>query len=210
MQHDFDYIIIGSGFGGSVSALRLSEKGYKVLVIEKGKWYKSNDFAKTNWNLPKWLWMPSLKFFGIMKMSIFRHIVIISGTGVGGGSLVYGNTLPIPKTSFYKSGSWSALADWENELKPFYKTALNMLGATRNPKLFDGDLALKELAKNIGKEDQFENPEVAVFFGKVGVKVKDPYFEGKGPDRAGCNFCGGCMTGCRFNAKTLWIKITFI
>ncbi|SHG40875.1 cholesterol oxidase [Flavobacterium segetis] len=201
MQHDFDYIIIGSGFGGSVSALRLSEKGYKVLVIEKGKWYKSNDFAKTNWNLPKWLWMPSLKFFGIMKMSIFRHIVIISGTGVGGGSLVYGNTLPIPKTSFYKSGSWSALADWENELKPFYKTALNMLGATRNPKLFDGDLALKELAKNIGKEDQFENPEVAVFFGKAGVKVKDPYFEGKGPDRAGCNFCGGCMTGCRFNAK---------
>ena len=201
MQHDFDYIIIGSGFGGSVSALRLSEKGYKVLVIEKGKWYRSEDFAKTNWNLRKWLWMPSLRFFGIMKMSIFRHIVILSGTGVGGGSLVYANTLPVPKSAFYKSGSWSELVDWETELKPFYKKALKMLGASRNPKLFDGDLALKELAKEIGKEDQFENPDVAVFFGKEGVKVKDPYFDGKGPERAGCNFCGGCMTGCRYNAK---------
>lgn len=201
MQYDFDYIIIGSGFGGSVSALRLSEKGYKVLVIEKGKWYKSEDFAKTNWNLRKWLWMPSLRFFGIMKMSIFRHVVIISGTGVGGGSLVYANTLPVPKSAFYKSGSWSELEDWETELKPFYQKALTMLGASRNPKLFDGDLALKELAKEIEKEDQFEHPDVAVFFGKEGVNVKDPYFEGKGPERAGCNFCGGCMTGCRHNAK---------
>ena len=201
MQYDYDYIIIGSGFGGSVSALRLAEKGYKVFIIEKGKWYKPSDFAKTNWNLRKWLWMPSLHFFGIMKMSIFRHVVIISGTGVGGGSLVYANTLPVPKTSFYKSGSWSKLEDWETVLKPFYQTALTMLGAARNPKLFDGDIALKELAKEIGKENQFENPEVAVFFGKAGVKVKDPYFEGKGPERSGCNFCGGCMTGCRYDAK---------
>ena len=154
MQYDFDYIIIGSGFGGSVSALRLSEKGYKVLVIEKGKWYESEDFAKTNWNLKKWLWMPSLRFFGIMKMSIFRHIVIISGTGVGGGSLVYANTLPVPKSAFYKSGSWSELVDWETELKPFYQKALKMLGASRNPKLFDGDLALKELAKEIKSTDK--------------------------------------------------------
>lgn len=201
MQHDFDYIIIGSGFGGSVSALRLSEKGYKVLVVEKGKWYKATDFAKTNWNLRKWLWMPYLRFFGIMKMSIFKHIVVISGTGVGGGSLVYANTLPIPKTNFYKSGSWSQLADWETELKPFYKLALKMLGAARNPKLFDGDIALQTLAKELGREDQFEHPDVAVFFGKEGQEVKDPYFEGKGPDRSGCTFCGGCMTGCRHNAK---------
>ena len=201
MQHDFDYIIIGSGFGGSVSALRLSEKGYKVLVVEKGKWYMNTDFAKTNWNLKKWLWMPYVRFFGIMKMSIFRHVVIISGTGVGGGSLVYANTLPIPKTNFYKSGSWSTLEDWETELKPFYQTALKMLGASRNPKLFDGDIALKKLAKELGREDQFENPEVAVFFGKEGEEVKDPYFEGKGPARSGCTFCGGCMTGCRHNAK---------
>jgi cholesterol oxidase len=201
MQYDFDYIIIGSGFGGSVSALRLSEKGYKVLVIEKGKWYHAKDFAKTNWNLSKWLWMPYVRFFGIMKMSVFKHIVVLSGTGVGGGSLVYANTLPIPKTNFYKSGSWSELEDWETELKPFYQTALKMLGASRNPKLFDADIALKDLAKELGREDQFEHPEVAIFFGKEGQNVKDPYFEGKGPDRAGCTFCGACMTGCRHNAK---------
>ena len=192
---------MGSGFGGSVSALRLSEKGYKVLVIEKGKWYSSKDFAKTNWNLRKWLWIPSLHFHGIMKMSIFRHIVIVSGTGVGGGSLVYANTLPIPKSTFYLSGSWSELADWENELKPFYRKALKMLGATKNPKLFDADKALKELAKEINREDKFEQPNVAVYFGEIGKKVDDPYFNGKGPDRTGCNFCGGCMTGCRHNAK---------
>ena len=107
MNYDFDYIIIGSGFGGSVSALRLSEKGYKVLVIEKGKWFQAKDFPKTNWNLRKWLWIPSLRFFGIMKFSIFRHVAVISGTGVGGGSLVYANTLPIPKKTFYNTGSWS-------------------------------------------------------------------------------------------------------
>lgn len=201
MKNDYDYIIIGSGFGGSVSALRLSEKGYKVLVIEKGKWFKAEDFAKTNWNLPKWLWMPTLRFFGIMKLSIFRHSAIISGTGVGGGSLVYANTLPIPKKAFYNSGSWSKLADWETELTPHYKKALEMLGATKNPKLYDGDIALKQLAKQVGREDKFEHPNVAVYFGKEGEKAEDPYFNGKGPVRQGCTFCGGCMTGCRYNAK---------
>lgn len=201
MNHDYDYIIIGSGFGGSVSALRLSEKGYKVLVIEKGKWFKAEDFPKTNWNLPKWLWMPALRFFGIMKLSIFRHVAVISGTGVGGGSLVYANTLPVPKTAFYTSGSWSMLADWEKELKPFYQKALYMLGASPNPKLFDGDLALKELAKELDRKEHFEAPKVAVYFGKEGKTVEDPYFSGKGPERTGCIFCGGCMTGCRHNAK---------
>jgi len=201
MECEYDYIIIGSGFGGSVSALRLAEKGYKVLVIEKGKWYKSKDFPKTNWNLKKWLWMPSLRFFGIMKISFFRHIVTLSGNGVGGGSLVYANTLPVPKSTFFTSGSWAKLANWESELKPFYKRAQKMLGVNRNPKLFDGDIVLKELASNIGKEDHFEHTEVAVFFGKEDVRVKDPYFEGEGPEIAGCNFCGGCMTGCRYDAK---------
>jgi len=201
MKHDYDYIIIGSGFGGSVSALRLTQKGYKVLVIEKGKWYQSKDFAKTNWNLPKWLWMPKIRFFGIMKMSIFRHVVILSGAGVGGGSLVYANTLPIPKDNFYTSGSWHTLKDWKTELKPYYKKALKMLGATPNPRLFDGDIVLKKIAKEMGREAQFEHPNVAVFFGKEDQTVKDPYFDGKGPDRSGCNFCGGCMTGCRYNAK---------
>lgn len=181
--------------------LRLSEKGYKVLVVEKGKWYKSKDFAKTNWNLRKWLWIPQLRFFGIMKLSIFRHVAIISGAGVGGGSLVYANTLPIPKTTFYKSGTWASLNDWEEKLKPFYKKALNMLGAAKNPKLFDGDLALKDLAKSIHRESEFEEPDVAVYFGEEGKKVEDPYFNGEGPTRTGCNFCGGCMTGCRHNSK---------
>lgn len=201
MQEQYDYIIIGSGFGGSVSALRLSEKGYKVLVIEKGKWFKAKDFPKTNWNLRKWLWMPKLKFFGIMKLSIFRHVAVISGTGVGGGSLVYANTLPVPKKAFYTSGSWGKLASWEEELKPFYKIALKMLGAVPNPKLFDGDKALEQLAEDLGRKEHFEHPNVAVYFGKEGETVKDPYFDGKGPDRTGCNFCGGCMTGCRYNAK---------
>ncbi|MGB7785091.1 MAG: GMC oxidoreductase [Salinimicrobium sp.] len=201
MDRDYDYIIIGSGFGGSVSALRLSEKGYKVLVIEKGKWFKAEDFPKTNWNLKKWLWVPALRFFGIMKLSIFRHVAVISGTGVGGGSLVYANTLPVPKKAFYSTGSWSPLADWETELKPHYKKALQMLGAAPNPKLFDADLALEQMAEEMHRKEHFEAPNVAVYFGKPGETVKDPYFNGKGPDRAGCKFCGGCMTGCRYNAK---------
>ena len=201
MELDYDYIIVGSGFGGSVSALRLSEKGYKVLVIEKGKWYSSNDFAKTNWDLKKWLWMPKTRLFGIMQLTIFRHVTVISGTGVGGGSLVYGNTLPIPKLNFYTTGSWSELNDWENDLKPYYQTALKMLGANKNPKFFDGDFELREMAKEMGIEDQFEATDAAVYFGKEGETVDDPYFGGEGPTRTGCNFCGGCMTGCRHNAK---------
>lgn len=197
----YDYIIIGSGFGGSVSALRLSEKGYKVLVIEKGKWYRSEDFPKSNWNLKKWLWIPFLKCFGIMKMTFFKHIAVISGVGVGGGSLVYANTLPVPKSKFFNSGSWSSLTDWEEELKPYYNIALKMLGATKNIALFDADKTLKEVAKDIGKEGEFDTPNVAVYFGKPNVSHPDPYFKGKGPERTGCNFCGACMTGCPNNSK---------
>lgn len=198
---DYDYIIIGSGFGGSVSALRLSEKGYKVLVVEKGKWYHAADFPKTNWNIKKWLWIPLLKCFGIMKLSFFRHITVVSGVGVGGGSLVYANTLPVPKTAFYNSGSWSKLNDWEEALKPHYQEALRMLGAERNPMLFDGDKALKRLAQKIGKEEEFSPTNVAVYFGKPNVSHPDPYFDGKGPERVGCNHCGACMTGCPNNSK---------
>ncbi len=201
MKYDFDYLIVGSGFGGSVSALRLSQKGYKVLVVEKGRWFKAIDFPKSNWNLKNWLWMPAFRFYGIMKISILRHVAILSGTGVGGGSLVYANTLPIPKPSFFNSGSWTGLADWESELNPFYQQALNMLGATENPKLYDGDIALKELSEKLDLKDGFEPTHVAVYFGKPEVSVKDPYFGGEGPDRAGCNFCGACMTGCRYEAK---------
>ncbi|MGH7455034.1 MAG: NAD(P)-binding protein, partial [bacterium] len=200
-QFDYDYIIIGSGFGGSVSALRLSEKGYKVLVIEKGKWLTAKDFPTTNWNLKKWLWLPALRFFGLFKLTYFRHVAILSGVGVGGGSLVYANTLPVPKAKFFKADTWAHLADWEEELNPFYQTALAMLGTTSNPRMEAGDLALKQLATEIGKAEHFNGTNVGVYFGEPGVTVKDPYFDGEGPSRTGCIFCGGCMLGCRHNAK---------
>jgi cholesterol oxidase len=197
----YDFVIIGSGFGGSVSALRLSEKGYKVLVIEKGKWWKPEDFPKTNWNLRKWLWLPSLQLKGFFKMTFMRHVGILSGVGVGGGSLVYANTLPRPKKVFFHSGSWAGVADWEEELEPFYQEAERMLGAARNPKLFDSDLALQQVAREIGHEKDFKATDVAVFFGEPEVKVPDPFFNGEGPEREGCRHSGACMTGCRYNAK---------
>lgn len=199
---DYDYVIIGSGFGGSVSALRLSEKGYKVLVIEKGKWFNQpEDFPKTNWNLRKWMWLPRLGMTGIFKLSFFRHVAVLSGAGVGGGSLVYANTLPVPKSPFFHSGSWQGLCDWENELKPFYALAKTMLGAAVHPYMSKSDKVMQTLAEEMGNKSAFEKTEVAVYFGKVGETVPDPYFDGKGPDRTGCNLCGGCMLGCRFNAK---------
>jgi len=198
---DYDYVIIGSGFGGSVSALRLSEKGYKVLVIEKGKWYVGDDFPKTNWDLKKWLWEPKAGLKGFFKMTFLNHVTVLSGVGVGGGSLTYANTLPIPKKNFFNSGSWATLNNWEELLKPHYKTAYTMLGAAQNPKLDVADNIIKEIAKDIGKENHFEAAKVAVYFGEKGKTVKDPYFEGKGPDRTGCIHCGACMTGCRHNAK---------
>ena len=198
---EYDYVIIGSGFGGSVSALRLTEKGYKVLVIEKGKWFEGKDFPKTNWNLKKWMWFPKFGLHGIFKMTFLNHVTVLSGVGVGGGSLTYANTLPIPKGDFFKTGSWASLNSWQEVLKPFYKTAHKMLGAATNPKLHDSDLLIKEIAKDLGKEKDFEATKVAVFFGEPGKTVKDPYFNGKGPDRKGCIHCGACMTGCRYNSK---------
>lgn len=200
-QSHYDFVIIGSGFGGSVSALRLSEKGYKVLVIEKGKWLDAEDFPTTNWDLKKWLWVPSLKFHGLFKMSFFRHVGVLSGVGVGGGSLVYANTLPIPKKAFYETGSWAGLANWESELEPHYETALKMLGAEKNPSIRKSDRVILELAKKLDKEKDFDTTNVAVYFGKPGETVPDPYFDGKGPERTGCIQCGGCMLGCRYNSK---------
>jgi len=200
-QLDYDYIIIGSGFGGSVSALRLTEKGYKVLVLEKGKRLGAEDFPRRNWNLKKWLWLPLFRFFGFFKITWFRHVTILSGVGVGGGSLVYANTLPIPKKEFFQASSWSHLADWQQELQEFYPLATKMLGTVTCPRQEDGDKALQMLAMQIGKESHIEPTRVAVFFGEPEKTVPDPYFNGKGPDRSGCTFCGGCMIGCRFNAK---------
>jgi cholesterol oxidase len=199
---DYDYVIIGSGFGGSVSALRLAEKGYRVLVIEKGKWYiQPEDFAKTTWNLKKWLWAPSLGLHGILKLTFFRHVGIVSGTAVGGGSIVYANTLPVPKSPFFNTGHWTGLADWEEELKPFYDLAKRMLGAEKHPYMSQNDKVMLILAEEMDLKQEFEKAEVAVYFGKPGETVSDPYFDGKGPDRTGCTLCGGCMVGCRYNSK---------
>lgn len=197
----YDFVIIGSGFGGSVSALRLREKGYTVLVIEKGREWKPEQFPRTNWNLRKWMWLPAFRCFGFFKMTFLRHVGILSGVGVGGGSLVYANTLPRPKEPFFHSGNWKGLADWKEELEPFYAEAEKMLGANSNPRLFDADLALKNVAGKINRAEEFEPTNVAVFFGEPEKKVADPYFNGEGPDREGCRFCGACMTGCRHNAK---------
>ncbi len=200
--HDhYDAIVIGSGFGGSVSALRLTEKGYRVLVLEKGRRFAPGDFPKTNWDLRRWMWMPELGMKGIFQMSFFEHVTILHGVGVGGGSLVYANTLPTPKDDFFRAPSWAGLADWQKELEPHYATARRMLGATPNPTVTHGDRVLKEIAREMGREEHFHPTEVAVYFGKPGETVKDPFFGGEGPDRVGCTFCGGCMTGCRVGAK---------
>ncbi len=200
MAFDCDWLIIGSGFGGSVSALRLTEKGYRVVMLEKGRRLQAKDFPKRNNDLKRWLWMPRLGWRGLFKMTVFRHVTVLSGVGVGGGSLVYANTLPIPKDDFFQARSWGHLADWKTELAPHYATARKMLGATVNPLRTLPDEVLQQVGQEMGRED-FQPTTVAVYFGQPGVTVPDPYFQGEGPERTGCNACGGCMLGCRFNAK---------
>lgn len=196
---DYDYIVVGSGFGGSVSGLRLTEKGYRVLMLEKGRELEAADFPKSNWNLKRWLWFPRLGWRGLFQMTFFRHVTVLSGVGVGGGSLVYANTLPIPKKAFFEQDSWAHLAAWEHELAPHYVTVRRMLGATQNPTLTPVDRLMKSVAEDMGKE--FEKTHVAVYFGEPDKTVPDPYFDGEGPERTGCNYCGGCMLGCRFGSK---------
>lgn len=198
---DWDYIIIGSGFGGSVSALRLVEKGYKVLLLEKGRRLRAGDFPKTNWNMKRFFWLPQVGFRGLFKMTFLRHVTALSGVGVGGGSLVYANTLPVPKASFFTAPSWAHLADWKAELAPHYPTVLRMLGATRNPSLTYPDEVLREIGKEMGRPEAFEQTDVAIYFGKTGETVPDPFFGGEGPERTGCTLCGGCMLGCNHGAK---------
>jgi cholesterol oxidase len=200
-QTSFDYIIIGSGFGGSVSAMRLAEKGYKVLVIEKGKRWQSTDFPKTNWNLKKYLWIPVLRFFGFMKLSFFKEVFILSGVGVGGGSLVYANTHMMPDDKFYSNKIWSHLNDWKTVLAPFYDKARFMLGSSKYEKENSEDLVLKEVAKDMNREETYGRVDyVGVYLGSPSKEV-DPYFNGLGPMRKGCIECAGCMVGCRHNAK---------
>lgn len=198
---DWDYLIIGSGFGGSVSALRLVEKGYRVLMLEKGPRFKPEDFPVTNWDLKRWMWNPKLGWRGLFKMTFFPHVTVLSGVGVGGGSLVYANTLPIPKDDFFQNPSWGSLAKWKDELGPHYQTVRRMLGAAEHPYTTVHERVLRDIAKDMGREDKFEKTVAAVHFGTPGVTVEDPYLGGEGPPRTGCIQCGGCMLGCRFGAK---------
>jgi cholesterol oxidase len=198
---DWDYAIIGSGFGGSVCGLRLVEKGYRVVMLEKGRRFRSEDFPRSNWNLPRWLWMPAVGCRGIFKMTFLRHVTVLSGVGVGGGSLVYANTLPTPKDEFFALPSWGHLADWKRELDPHYANALRMLGAVPNPVDTYSDQVLRDIAGDLGRPDKIVPTRVAVYFGEPEKTVPDPYLGGEGPDRTGCIQCGACMTGCRHNAK---------
>ena len=197
----FDYVIIGSGFGGSVSAWRLTEKGYSVLVIERGRRWNSEDFPKSNWNVFKYLWLPALRCFGPQGLNFFKDIWLLNGSGVGGGSLIYASTHRIPPRSFFHDADWAGLADWEAELMPHYHTANRMLGTAENPCFWPADHALREIAADLGQGDTFESTGVGIYFGELGVTIRDPYFDGEGPTRSGCIHCGGCMVGCRHNAK---------
>ncbi len=197
----YDYVIIGSGFGGSVSAMRLAEKGYSVLVLEQGKRYRDADFATTNWKVWKYLWLPALRCFGVLQISILKGVMILHGRGLGGGSLGYANVLEIPPDDMFANPAWQHLAPWKEVLRPHYETARRMLGVARNLWQGQADQILRQVCEERGTADSFRSTEVGVFFGPEGQEVPDPYFDGQGPARTGCRFCGGCMVGCRYNAK---------
>lgn len=197
----WDVIVVGSGFGGSVSALRLVERGYRVLLLEKGPRYAPEDFPETNWQLRRWLWAPRLGLRGPFRMTFLRHVTALSGIGVGGGSLVYANTLSEPGEAFFDAPSWRDLADWSEELAPHYRTARRMLGATSTRAHTRADEVLAGAGRRRGRGEAPEPVDVGVYFGDAGVTVVDPYFGGEGPARTGCIECGGCMLGCRHGAK---------
>ena len=197
----YDFIIVGSGFGGSVSAMRLAQKGYRVAVVEAGKRWHETDFPKSNWNAFKYLWAPKLGCYGIQNITLLKGVMVLHGSGVGGGSLVYANTLMRPLPSVFQDPAWSGAVEWEQELSPHFETARRMLGVTENRALMEGERTLQRVSERMGHGDTFHATEVGVYFGKPNVRVPDPFFSGAGPERTGCNLCGGCMVGCRFGAK---------
>ena len=207
---DYDVIVIGSGFGGSVTALRLSEKGYRVAVIEAGARFEDEDFAKTSFDVKKFLFRPEIGCYGIQRIDAVRDSLILAGAGVGGGSLVYANTLYEPLEAFYRDEQWRDITDWKSELAPYYDQAKRMLGVVENPLRTPSDDVMQSVAEDLGVGETFHPTPVGVFFGgpdnDKGDRVPDPYFGGAGPARNTCIACGDCMTGCKYNAKNTLVK----
>lgn len=202
MKRSFDVVVIGSGFGGSVSALRLREKGYSVAVLEAGRRFRDKDFPKTSWRLRKFLYAPAIGCYGIQRIHVLPDVLVLAGAGVGGGSLVYANTLYQPGDEYFQDAQWASITDWKKELEPWFDQARRMLGVAENPYFSPSDQAMKDVATEMGVGHTFQMAPLGIYFGEgKGVAAKDPYFGGVGPDRNGCQQCGACMTGCKFNAK---------
>jgi cholesterol oxidase len=207
VTYDYDWIVVGSGFGGSVSALRLAEKGYSVAVLECGSRFRDEDFAESTLREPRrYFFAPKLGMRGVMRMTFFKDVFVVSGSGVGGGSLGYANTLYRARPSFFEDPQWAEMGNWELALAPHYDTAERMLGVTEYEGMGPADKLLQEYGEEIGVGETFTNTRVGVFFDQPGKTVPDPYFEGEGPDRTGCNRCGACMVGCRHGAKNTLVK----
>ncbi|MDQ1691165.1 MAG: cholesterol oxidase [Pseudonocardiales bacterium] len=205
-QFDYDVLVIGSGFGGSVTALRLTEKGYRVGVLEAGQRFGPDNTPKNSWDVRNFLWAPKLGCKGMQRIHLLKNVVILAGAGVGGGSLNYANTLYEPPSAFFQDPQWAHITDWQSELAPFYAQAKKMLGVVTNPSMTRSDVEMKRLAEQFGRGHTFDMTPVGVFFGRdgrkePGVTVPDPFFGGAGPERSGCIECGECMTGCRHGAK---------
>lgn len=204
---DEDVVIVGSGFGGSVAALRLTEKGYRVRVYEAGRRFEDEDFAKTSWNLRRYLWAPMLGCFGVQRIHRLPHVMILAGAGVGGGSLNYANTLYQPGPAFFQDVQWRGIAEWESELSPHYVTAKRMLGVVEHyPHTGPVERIMAGAAEDLGVGSTIRQAPVGVWFGKPGERAPDPFFDGQGPDRTGCTLCGNCMVGCRVGAKNTLMK----
>lgn len=205
MTH-YDVVVIGSGFGGSVAALRLTEKGYRVGVLEAGRRFADHELPETSWRLRRYLWAPRAGCYGVQRIHLLPDVLVMAGAGVGGGSLNYANTLYQPPRRFFEDKQWSHITDWHSELEPYYQQARRMLGVTTNPSFTPADAVMRQVAEEMGAGDTFTSTPVGVYFGAPGTRVADPYFGGAGPERTGCTECGSCMTGCRVGAKNTLVK----